>query len=103
MHDLRWMTRPAEAPPGWAHLLDDERSQVVQCAWVNNLRWRDWERLATSIWPNGLVVLSPLNNPMLSARHADLRRAGLLPDYSDAELLAAHVIMAGRNPIAVAG
>jgi SAM-dependent methyltransferase len=97
LHDNRWIAGGAEPAPPWAHLLPESRGLVEQGAWVNTLRIDDWRRLALETWPDARIELLPTKDKALVSALEAARAAGKLDGFGDDELLASHVVIAGRS------
>jgi SAM-dependent methyltransferase len=95
LHDNRWISGGSDPAPPWAHLMPETRGLVQQGAWVNTLRIRDWEELGRAVWPDARFATDHPDDGRFERELVAVRARGMLPDFSDEELLATHFIIAG--------
>jgi SAM-dependent methyltransferase len=98
-HDLRWITGSSDAPPAWSHLIPEQSHLIQQGAFINTLRFGDWQSLISQKCYGVIFEKEKSNDPRLDGMIDKYRSLGYLDDYSDEELLTERLIVAWQKPI----
>jgi SAM-dependent methyltransferase len=97
LHDLRYTTRAANAPPPWAHLIPEELRLVNQGAFINDIRLDMWKELFREHCPGVAFAHKSLQDPKLMTRIRQCRERGLLSGFTDEELMTEELKVAWRK------
>jgi len=98
-HDPRSYLTDRQDLPYWCHLRPTHQDLSMPNCYLNGWRMADWISLVERLLPGAKVENIPQQpSPVIARELAQLRQAGELPDYSDAELITDCLIISWRKP-----